>query len=114
MWKTKQSSYPQQTIIRTLFALICPKQSPMLTIMKNVHFTKLVKAGHTLKEFNFRKLANSSGPAYHVDVTDDRANRIIFTMQKTEGGWILAPINIPNWINQVKQLLQEILDEAEN
>ena len=85
----------------------------MLLIMKNVHFTKLVKVGTTLKEFNFRKLRYSSVPEYHVDVTDDRANRIIFTMQKTEGNWILSPINIPNWINQVKQSLQEILEESE-
>lgn len=85
----------------------------MLTIMKNVHFTKLVKVGATLKEFNFRKLGYSPVPAYHVDSTDDRANRIVFTMQKIEGSWTISPLNIPIWVKQVEESLKEILEQSE-
>lgn len=85
----------------------------MLTIMKNVHFTKLVKAGHALKEFNFRRLSYSPLPTYHVDVTDDRANRIVFIMQKAEGNWTISPLNIPPWVAQAEESLKEILEESE-
>ncbi|MBI2729816.1 MAG: hypothetical protein HYX40_03535 [Sphingobacteriales bacterium] len=86
----------------------------MLTIAKNVHFTRLVKAGGTLKEFNFRKLGYASVPSYHIDTTDERANRIVFEMKLDEGGWTISQFNIPKWILQVKESLQEILYQQEN
>lgn len=85
----------------------------MLTIAKNIHFTKLVKAGNTLKEFNFRKLQAFAQPVYHIDVTDDRANRIIFKMQKEETGWLTQPTVIPVWIKQIETSLKEILELQE-
>jgi hypothetical protein len=85
---------------------------PMLTILKNVHFTRLVKAGNTLKEFNFRKLSYASVPTFHVDVTDDRANRIVFTMHHLEGAWIMSPLDLPKWIKEVCTSLNQILDES--
>lgn len=86
----------------------------MLTIMKNIHFTRLVKAGNTLKEFNFRKHSYAPVPTFHVDVTDERANRIIFTLQKLEGAWIMNPLNLPNWVKDVQSTLQDIAEETNN
>lgn len=83
----------------------------MLTILKNIHFTRLVKAGNSLKEFNFRKHSYAAVPTFHVDVTDDRANRIVFIMQKLEGAWIMSPLNLPNWVKEVSAHLQQIIEE---
>lgn len=86
----------------------------MLIIMKNIHFTRLVKAGSSVKEFNFRKLRYSQVPSFHVDVTDERANRIVFTMEKSDGSWIMNPINLPVWLKNTCNSLQQILEDAEN
>jgi hypothetical protein len=86
----------------------------MLTIMKNIHFTRLVKAGNSLKEFNFRKHSYATVPTFHVDVTDERANRIVFTLQKLEGSWIMTPLTLPNWLKEVQASLQEIAEEGSN
>lgn len=86
----------------------------MLTILKNIHFTRLVKAGSSLKEFNFRKLGYASVPTFHVDVTDERANRIVFIMQKRDGSWIMNPLDLPKWIKDVCTSLTQILDESNN
>ena len=83
----------------------------MLTILKNIHFTRLVKAGSTLKEFNFRKHSYAAVPTFHVDVTDERANRIVFTMQKLEGAWIMTPLNLPSWVKETSSSLQQILED---
>jgi hypothetical protein len=90
------------------------KKTPMLTILKNIHFTRLVKAGDGLKEFNFRKQSNATVPTFQVDVTDERANRIIFTLQKVEGAWIMSPLSLPAWVKEVQPVLLEIVEDGQN
>ena len=46
----------------------------ILEFTKNIHFTRLIKAAGRLREFNFRKLPDH---LFHVDVSDERGNRII-------------------------------------
>jgi hypothetical protein len=86
----------------------------MLTIMKNIHFTRLIKAGSSVKEFNFRKLSYAKVPTFHVDVTDDRANRLVFTLQKLEDSWVMSPLNLPQWVKDAQNSLQEIVDDKKN
>src|SRR5436190_2155587 len=57
-----------------------------LEFIRNIQFSKLIKVNGRLKEFNFRK-PNSKESPFTVDVIDDRANRIIFHMQKTDDKW---------------------------
>ncbi|HET9056926.1 MAG TPA: hypothetical protein VFN30_08785 [Chitinophagaceae bacterium] len=84
----------------------------MFTTVKNIHFTKLVKAESGVKEFNFRKIPLAPVPTFHVDVTDECTNRIIFTMQKLEGGlWTMSPVNLPQWIINIQHSLQEIIED---
>ena len=54
---------------------------------RNIHFTKLIKAANRLREFNFRLLPGTSNSLLHVDVPDDRGNRIMFKMQKADNQW---------------------------
>lgn len=48
-------------------------------VLKNVQFSKLIKAEGRLREFNFRKSNGIIGPVYHVDVSDDGETGIILT-----------------------------------
>ena len=51
-----------------------------MAVLKNVQFSKLIKAEGRLREFNFRKSNGIAGPVYHVDVSDDRGNRYYINM----------------------------------
>ena len=66
----------------------------MLSI-KNVQFTKLLKAEGRLREFNFRKTASEGKTVFNIDVTDDRSNRILFHMQKQDDLWKIQPQQLP-------------------
>ncbi|MFT3675554.1 MAG: hypothetical protein QM781_06620 [Chitinophagaceae bacterium] len=80
---------------------------------KVVHFTRLIKAGGRLREFNFRKLRQLEEDIFSVDTVDDRGNRIIFYMHKRNTThWTIIPQPLAAWItdNEVK-LSEEI--EAE-
>lgn len=82
-----------------------------LRVTKNIQFTRLVKAPVQQREFNFRRIPNTSIETFHVDVSDDRTNRIVFRMQKESGGyWKIADTTIPEWVSQVEQKLHEILE----
>ena len=55
-----------------------------LQFIKNIQFTKLVKAEGRLREFNFRKQNKLEDSVFTVDVSDDRGNRIIFSMKRRQ------------------------------
>lgn len=79
---------------------------------RNIHFTKLVKAADRLREFNFRMLPGTSNSLLHVDVPDDRGNRIVFKMQKAENNqWRIVEDGLPAWIATNENLLNEALAE---
>jgi hypothetical protein len=81
-----------------------------LEVVKNVHFTKLIKASGRLREFNFRKVGGNSGGYFHVDVPDDRGNRIVFNMQKADGRWRFVDENVPSWIAPLEDQLNEEIE----
>lgn len=79
---------------------------------KNVHFTRLVKVAQRLREFNFRMLPGTSNSLLHVDVPDDRGNRIMFKMQKADTGWKIVENGVPQWVSASEDLLNDaIADE---
>ena len=47
-------------------------------------FTELIKANSKVREFNFTRTSLHAQHLFHVDVSDDRGNRILFHMQKEE------------------------------
>ncbi len=72
-----------------------------INFSKIVHFTRLIKAGGRLREFNFRKVTVEGEEIFNADTVDDRGNRILFRMQKKDGKWILSPLQIlPQWITE--------------
>lgn len=79
---------------------------------KLVHFTRLIKAGGRLREFNFRKLGNVEQDTFTVDTPDDRGNRILLRMQKSAGNqWTILPQILPKWIPEVSDQLQQSIEE---
>ena len=71
-----------------------------LHIIKNIQFTRNLKVNGLVREFNFRKISGPPDELFHVDVVDDRGNRIMFRMQKTcqAGLWRLKRV----WIKSLK------------
>lgn len=83
-----------------------------LRVTKNIQFTRLVKAPVQQREFNFRRIPNTDTETFHVDVSDDRMNRIIFKMQKGSAGcWKIVDTSLPVWICQAEEKLNEILEQ---
>ncbi len=79
-------------------------------LKRNVHFTKLLKVTGKLKEFNFRQLNTE---LFHVDVSDDRGNRIVFKM-KNEGGWKIVEETVPDWVQKQEDLIARSIEEGED
>ena len=83
-----------------------------LRVMKNIQFTRLVKAEGRLREFNFRKFSGKEGELlFSIDVVDDRGNRIIFRMQKEEGSWKIVPGQFPTWVKINESNFNELIEE---
>jgi hypothetical protein len=81
-----------------------------LNVRKNIQFTKLIKAPTHLKEFNFRKLPGET-EKFHVDVNDDRGNRIMFNMKSEGGNWRIIEENVPKWVTEAEAKLQSAIEE---
>ncbi len=82
-----------------------------LRVTKNIQFTRLVKAPVQQREFNFRRIPNTTVATFHVDVSDDKMNRIIFRMEKEATGyWKIVDQRLPLWVNEVESKLHEIIE----
>ena len=82
------------------------------SVIKNIQFTRLAKATGRVREFNFRKIAGAPEETFHVDVSDDRGNRIIFKMLKDDSGaWKIANAGLPEWIQESEKQLNELIQE---
>jgi len=78
---------------------------------KNVHFTRLVKTADRLREFNFRRIPGNDNALFHVDVPDDRGNRIVFRMHRDDHQWHIVERHLPNWICDHEQRLNDLIEE---
>ena len=81
----------------------------MLAI-RNIQFTKLLKAEGRFREFNFRKSAYDGKMIFNVDVTDDRSNRIVFRMQKEDKVWKIQSQDLPVWVINNETNLCELIE----
>lgn len=84
-----------------------------IRFVKNVQFTKVLKAEGRMREFNFRKPNGREQALCTVDVSDDRGQRIIFSMQKDDSNhtWKIVPQPLPVWITQLENKLSELIEE---
>lgn len=82
-----------------------------IKFIRAIQFTRLVKAGGRLREFNFRKLNSAEAERFSINVVDDRGERILFQMVKQENGWKLPVQQLPVWIEQSEKQLQQLIEE---
>jgi hypothetical protein len=85
-----------------------------ITFNRNIQFTKLLKVGGRLKEFNFRKANANIKGLFTVDVLDDEGplgNRIIFKMENKESKWQIIPQELPEWVSERENDMNEIINE---
>jgi hypothetical protein len=78
---------------------------------RNIHFTKLIKTIDRLREFNFRMIPGSSNNLFHVDVPDDRGNRVMFKMQKEDNNWKIVDNQLPDWVYKSEKDLNDTIDK---
>jgi hypothetical protein len=82
-----------------------------IQVIKNIHFTKLLKVAGRLREFNFRKIPGTS-ELFHIDVSDDRGNRLMFKMLKDDAShWKIIHQDLPPWIYEAEGKLQTLIEE---
>ncbi len=84
----------------------------MLHFTKNVHFTRLVKITDRLREFNFRRVPDATEQLFHVDVSDDRGNRVVFRLRKQDNSnWQIVEQSLPQWLYGTEKILSELIAE---
>ena len=83
----------------------------MLHFTKNVHFTKLVKIADRLREFNFRRVPDATEQLFHVDVSDDRGNRIVFRLRKNQSQWEIVEQSLPQWVYSTEKIISDVITE---
>jgi len=78
---------------------------------RNVHFTRLVKINSRLKEFNLRRVPDATDSLFHVDVADDRGNRIVFRVKKENNTWKIIDPAVPAWIWENEKTISDLITE---
>jgi hypothetical protein len=78
----------------------------------STYFSKLIKAGDRLREFNFRQTYLNDASRYSVDVPDDKGNRIMFSIYKNASGeWKVAAQLMPMWVHNAELDLAKAIEE---
>ena len=92
--------------------LLQVNNSGLFLIMRatNISFSKVIKLGDRLREFNFRKIPGSDN--YSINVSDDKGQRILFNLLKTsESNWVIEGQNLPLWLQFSESILGGAIDE---
>jgi hypothetical protein len=78
----------------------------------STYFSKVIKAGDRLREFNFRQASISDDTRYTVDVPDDKGNRIMFSIYKNaDAEWKIAAHLMPMWVHDAEPDLALAIEE---
>lgn len=83
-----------------------------ISFTKVVHFTRIIKAGGRLREFNFRKINGLEQETFTVDTVDDRGNRLLLRMLKNSNNhWGIVQQTLPRWIPENEDKLHEAIED---
>ncbi len=80
---------------------------------KNIQFTKLIKAGGRLREFNFRKSNSVSGQIFTVDVADHHDIRHYLIFRQDGNNWSLESKDVALWIEEVMPQIKDAVYTSE-
>ena len=60
-------------------------------------------------------LPGTSNNLFHVDVPDDRGNRIMFKMQRSDNNqWRIVDQQLPQWVGDSEKVLNDRIEEELN
>lgn len=82
-----------------------------IRFVKMIQFSRLLKAGERVREFNFRKLKTTDEEQFSVNVSDERGNRVYFNMFKKEKDWKIVQAQLPPWIIQSEANLHDLIED---
>lgn len=85
-----------------------------IKFVKNIQFTRLIKADGRLREFNFRKMTLLQETLFSIDVVDDRGNRVMFRMRRQDNDWVIIAQPLPVWVQEQEQVLSDMIKEELN
>ncbi len=80
-----------------------------MTQPKNIQFTRLIKAGGRLREFNFRKSQGLNNALFSIDVVSDNSDRHYLLFSQVNGTWILETKKMIPWIEEVLPQIEEAI-----
>ena len=80
-----------------------------MTQPKNIQFTRLIKAGGRLREFNFRKSQGLNNALFSIDVVNDNSDRHYLLYSLVNGTWILETKRVIPWIEEVLPQVEEAI-----
>ena len=83
----------------------------MISFVRNIQFTRLLKIEGRLKEFNFRKPNNRLESLFTVDTAEEYGARIIFHMQNNNSSWKIIPQELPSWITDKEKDFNNLIEE---
>ena len=109
----EEKNFFLQALVRLLHHL----QNMRISFNRNIQFTRLIKIGGRLREFNFRKGAPGLEGLFTVDVLDaesPQGNRIIFKMKNSGNEWQIIDAALPAWIMQTETTLHQVITEELN
>ena len=82
-----------------------------MTQPKNIQFTRLIKAGGRLREFNFRKSQGLNNALFTIDVVSDNSDRHYLLYSLVNGAWVLETKKMIDWIEEVLPQIEEAIQE---
>jgi hypothetical protein len=75
----------------------------------NYQFSKLIKSGGRLREFNFRRHRGVSGLEFRVDVSDEKGERYYLDFDEVDSHWRWDEESMPVWITESIPKLEETI-----
>lgn len=81
-----------------------------MATLRNIQFTKLIKTGGSLREFNFRKNQGKDSPMFIVDVAEQKDERQYLFFRQEEKRWVLEKRNLIAWIEDALPEIEKAIE----
>jgi hypothetical protein len=78
---------------------------------RNIQFTRLIKAGGRLREFNFRKSQGLKDAMFTVDVASETGDRQYVIFRLLNQQWILENKKLESWVEEILPQIEKEIQE---
>jgi hypothetical protein len=84
-----------------------------LEFQKHIQFTRIIKAGGRLREFNFLKGHETEGAIFYVDVPDGKDYRHFLVFKQQHEDWVLEKTELPPWLEEAIPQIKKVIEDGE-